>query len=351
MSLEWYRRKDGTLTYSYKFRWRKQTYRGYIGPVSKKTALDEETKAKGQVAEGRYAPTAASEVPRLEPFVRTWFIHWYQTGHRLRSTKTTEARLRLHLLPYLGSYRLTALTTGVIDDYRTARYQEGAHRRTINGELTTLSLVLRKAREHGDLPPTVPAKIPWFPEEESEIRVLSDAEEATLLLAATPHLRPLIRFALQTGLRRDELLHLTWEHLDLRRCEVVVTSLRAKNRKSRRVPLNATALEILSELPSSRSSAARVFGYRAIDNQFWRASAKAGLAGVSCHTLRHSFATRALERGVNVRTVQRWLGHSSIKMTERYLHPTEPYEREAIERLSESASVRKMHRDTSTGSS
>ncbi len=66
--------------------------------------------------------------------------------------------------------------------------------------------------------------------------MLSEAEEAQVLLAAPPRLQPLITVALQTGLRKMELVTLTWPQVDWERQEVVVISGRAKNRRMRRVP-------------------------------------------------------------------------------------------------------------------
>jgi len=176
-----------------------------------------------------------------------------------------------------------------------------------------------------------PPSIGWLPTEEKEIRLLSEAEEAQVLLAAPPRLQPLITVALQTGLRKMELVTLTWPQVDWERQEVVVISGRAKNRRMRRVPMTETVRDLLAQLaqgPTDRDN--RVFGYRSLTASFERAVARSGLAGVSPHALRHTFATRALERGVDIRTVQRWLGPQSLRQTERYLHPSNANEREAM---------------------
>jgi integrase len=167
--------------------------------------------------------------------------------------------------------------------------------------------------------------------DQSPTRVLSTPEEALLLNACNSHLRPLVVFGLHTGLRAGELCSLTWEHIDVDRQLVRVVSGTAKSRRERAIPLTPTAWQVLEDRRSADASPeGRVFSYRSFASPFNAAVKRAGLQGVTPHTLRHTMATRALERGVNIRTVQRWLGHASVTQTERYTHPSPTYEREAI---------------------
>lgn len=341
-------RKDGTIIWYWKFRWRRKSYQGYIGPVSRTTAKRVERQKKVEIAEGQYRPpTSDVEAPTLDVFSPR-FLAWYETDRRPRSALRYEQRLRCHLRPYLGHLRLDRLTTATVDAYRVARRGERAKPSTINGELTTLSLLLRKAVEWGVVAATQKPAITWLAKDEKTIRVLSEQEEATLLLAAPPRLKPLIIFGLHTGLRKAELLTLTPENIDWDRREVIVVSTRAKNRRTRRIPLSETAWAVLQEVSAAEMARQqRLFGYRAINSTVAIAVTRAQLPGIGLHTLRHTFATRALERGVNIRTVQRWLGHQSLVQTERYLHPSSHYEREAIKLLdgpSVHANVHTTHR-------
>ncbi len=148
MSLWSRQRKDGTLVYYYKFRWRKRTYQGYIGPVSKTTAKRVELQKKVEGAEGSYQVAARAPAPTFDAFAPRC-LAWYATGHRPGSYDRYEARLRLHLLPYLGPLRLDQCTTAVVDEYRTVRHAEGASASSLNGELRVLNQMARKAREWG----------------------------------------------------------------------------------------------------------------------------------------------------------------------------------------------------------
>ena len=338
--METYRRKDGLISRSIKFQFHGRTYRRGLGPVSLAEYKRAERQARVEAANGTFdTPAPPRAVPTLADFAPI-FLDAYAVDARPRTLEDYAARLDNHLHRWLGSIRLDAITPRVLDDYRTKRRQEGAAPRSINGELTTLSSLLAKAVTRGELPAALKPKMPWMRTEERSIRVLSASEEDRLLFAATPRLRPLIRFALQTGLRRNELLHLTWADIDWSRREVVVIGTRAKSRHRRAVPLNRAALAVLRELQGQPVRHGRIFGYIWVNHLFIHAAQKAGLPGVSCHTLRHTFATRCLEADppVNIRMLQQWLGHASLAVTQRYLHPTQAYEREAIERLGEPSS-------------
>lgn len=339
MSIESYKLKNGLISRGYKFFFQGQVYRRWLGPVSLKHAKLAEQKARVQAAEGTHPPprrqqrqTVAASVVQIPTFLEyaPTFLTSYAVDARPRSVRTYEDRLNLHILPYFSTLLLSQASTGVIDAYRTARRQEGASPNTINGELATLSRLLRSAVEWGYISKASLGMIHWLRIEERSIRVLSDVEEGRLLFGATPTLRPLIRFALQTGLRKMELLTLTWANIDLVSKEVTVVATVAKNRRSRAIPLNRAALEALKD---ARSKDGRVFGYHSISAPMDRVQKKTGLLGINCHSFRRTFATRCLEAGINIRTLQRWLGHSSLATTQKYVNPGDAYEKAAIELL------------------
>lgn len=340
MALEKYRLKNGLISLSYKFVYRGRTYRGHLGPISLRQAKLAELQARVLAAEGRHplpkrqqtAPTAPQRVPTFDQFTDR-FLESFAVDARPSSVRIYANRLNVHLLRYFADRRLDEATPDLLDAYRTIRRQEGASARTVNNELTTLSAMLRKAVDLGIIPKSSRGPIPWLKVEEKPIRTLSPEDEAKLLLAATPRLRPLIRFALQTGLRRAELERLTWDDIDLKRREVTVVAHHAKNRHRRTVPLSRAALQVLHEVQVPRHG--RVFGYVSIGQVMEDAIEHAGLTGVSCHSLRRTFATRCLEAGINVETVRIWLGHSKLTTTQLYVSPSAAYGRQAIELLGE----------------
>ncbi len=142
----------------------------------------------------------------------------------------------------------------------------------------------------------------------------------------------IVALAAESGLRAGEILSLTWADIDLTRG---IARVRGKYDKERVVllgPIGASALEALAQSVRPRPYDRVVpITYQALYKRVKALARRAGLdeARVRPHVLRHTFATEALRRGVNLAVLQRLLGHSDIKVTQRYLHlVTDDIERE-----------------------
>jgi len=148
---------------------------------------------------------------------------------------------------------------------------------------------------------------------------------------------PELDLALNTGLRLSEMYGLTWENVNVSR--KVLTIPRSKNGEARHVPLNATAVTVLLELLKRGDGTGRVIrnakGLPLSDPRYWfEPSLRAAeIRDFSWHCLRHTFASRLVMSGVDLRTVQELLGHKSIAMTVRYSHLSPTHTLAAVERL------------------
>lgn len=161
--------------------------------------------------------------------------------------------------------------------------------------------------------------------EAERTRVLSPAEEAKLLEACEKwrkHLRPIIIFAIETGLRRGEIMTLKWSSIDLGRRQLRVESLNSKTLRSRLVPLSGRACEVLTELwrNSRQSKFDLVFGNSDFKKGFNTACDEADLKDVHFHDLRHTAITRWLERGISPAIAMKASGHSQMKTFMRYVN-------------------------------
>ena len=141
------------------------------------------------------------------------------------------------------------------------------------------------------------------------------------------HLRPIVLTALNTGLRRSELFHLRWEDVDLAAKWLRVNGETAKNGQTRRVPLNAEALAILQGWRKQASDTeTHVFPsvggrrLKRIDRAWHGLRKRAGMDGFRFHDLRHHFASRLVQSGIDLNTVRELLGHADITMVLRYAH-------------------------------
>lgn len=167
------------------------------------------------------------------------------------------------------------------------------------------------------------AKVKRFREPAGRVRFISEGEEKLLEeKIANPLHWKMAQFALNTGLRQSEQFKLRWENIDMERRTLFIP--RSKSGESRTVPLNDKALEILRSLTSwmtspwvfpSQNPASPMDARHFYGRVFLPALEAANLKGeVNWHTLRHTFASRLVMAGVDLRTVQSLMGHKTIAM-------------------------------------
>jgi len=187
---------------------------------------------------------------------------------------------------------------------------------------------------------------------ESRLPAVLSREEVRALLACvrTPHNRAYLTTVYACGLRLQEALHLEVADIDSDRMMIHVH--RGKGAKDRFVPLPKATLARLRQhwrshrhpqllLPAygrdsrSAASATQPMAISSVQGAFRAAKVQAGITkkAVSVHTLRHSYATHMLETGVNLRSIQQYLGHTSLETTMVYLHLTHKGQEDAVARL------------------
>jgi site-specific recombinase XerD len=171
-----------------------------------------------------------------------------------------------------------------------------------------------------------------YPERrEYKLPVILSKEEVHTILSCITNLKhkALISTLYACGLRLGELLNLTLKDIDSQR--MLVRIEQGKGKKDRYVPLPGNLLELLRAYYKKykpyyylfEGQSGGKYAARSVQNVFKRAVARAGVKKhVSVHTLRHSYATHLLESGVDVRVIQKLLGHASIKTTQIYTQVT-----------------------------
>ena len=162
--------------------------------------------------------------------------------------------------------------------------------------------------------------------------MLSSGEEKKLFPELAPRIRPFVLFLLHTGLRYREALNLPWASVDLARRRVKVE--KTKGKRARFIPINSVLLDLLMKLRDTKKGA-NVFPFKSVRTGFENACKRAGIDDLTFHDLRRTFGTRLLERGVDIVTISKLYGHSSVLVTQNYLHPSDALSVEAVERLTE----------------
>lgn len=239
---------------------------------------------------------------------------------------------------FFGTQRdLSDIRPVEIEKYKMYRYEtvSGA---TVNRELALLKRMFNLAIDWDLFLAANPVRrVKFFREFTIRARVLSIEEEEKLIRHASPFMQDLMVFGLHTGLRVGEIFSLRWSDVDLEKN--ILNILAQKTGKTRTVPLNSSGLKVLRAWEMNRKND-HVFyncqtGNRFVDLKagFSLACRKAKIDGVSWHTLRHTFASRLLERGVDIVTVQQLLGHSTVTVTMRYAHTSLDSKRAAVEKL------------------
>jgi integrase len=240
--------------------------------------------------------------------------------------------------------RLGEITSEDVANYHTARAEK---KPSANAELGFLKMVFKRAVEWGELTRNPADPVKPFRIAATKLRILTDAEVALLLNAASPTLVPVLRVLLTTGMRPHEVFALRWEHdgwdterglctsiLALGKKVIFVPGLLAKNHKDREVPLSPELVEMFGALPRDPKLEGKVFPWGDCPPAFTEAVKAAKLKNVTLYTLKHTAASRMIRAGVDIVTVSEILGHSDIKMTMIYCHSDGQSKRDAVEWVS-----------------
>jgi len=249
-----------------------------------------------------------------------------------------DEQMLTHLTEYFGSETpLGQIVPVDIEGYKVHR-RTVVSGSTVNRELALLKRMFNLAIEWDLFVDRNPVcRVKFFREFNIHRRVLSIDEEERLLRNAAPFLQDLIVFALNTGLRIGEIFPLQWSHVDLE--NGVLNVFAPKTGKIRPVPINADTRRVLDAWALDRKNEFVFYNYETgkpfvdLKTGFALACKKAGISGVTWHTLRHTFASRLLERGADIVTVQQLLGHSTVIVTMRYTHTNLDSKRAAVEKL------------------
>ncbi|WP_420417396.1 tyrosine-type recombinase/integrase [Pacificispira sp.] len=250
--------------------------------------------------------------------------------HNRSFMATTRYRIEF-LRKNFGHMTLGQITAKAIQDFAEKRL-DVVSRDTVSRDLSVLRAVLNRAKRDGRLR-EVPV-FPRFPKPRARKRWLTLREEERLLAVASPHMKPLIRFAIDTGGRMSELLRLDWRYVDIERR--IVTFVETKNGEDRTVRLCDRAVAVLEELGPEEDGP--VFTFRgqsvaSVKKAFMATRDRAGLYDVRFHDLRHTFASRLVQGGLPLYHVMQMTGHKSLDMVQRYAHLAPDYQDAAVEVL------------------
>jgi len=261
------------------------------------------------------------------------------------SSETSRWRIFSSFLDEKGVIKLKDITPELIEEFKS-RVRETTSATNFNNCLRVIKAMLNKAVEWKCLRENPLKQVKELKENNvRELRYLKTEEIIRVLDAADLLMQKVIKILLNTGLRRAELVYLQWEDIDFQNKLVKVQSkpeygFHPKSYKPRSIPMNSEVEKILMDLPQAGKYVFDNGKNQPIHAENWflrkfkKITKRAGIKGACIHTLRHTFASYLVMSGVDLRTVQELLGHSSIQVTERYSHLSPDHRMRAVEILS-----------------
>ena len=198
---------------------------------------------------------------------------------------------------------------------------------TVKRDLSVLSSAINTAIIEWNIPLKMNpvSKIRWKHTDQARDRRFEDGEESQLLSHATPFMARMITVAVETAVRRSELLRIKRSHINFfkQTLEIGLT----KTDKPRTIPLSSSALKALKEqlrasdkvIPMEEQPIFQITGSR-LFKDFQRLREEIGIINFRWHDLRHEATSRLFEKGLNMMEVASITGHEDLKMLKRYTH-------------------------------
>ncbi|MDN4501588.1 site-specific integrase [Alteromonadaceae bacterium BrNp21-10] len=350
---------------------------GIHGHITPTQARDLAKAKAGEVANGvdvqeskklAKRETLKAKHTKLDAFLDISYKDWLETRNAKTASKTI--KIIKTAFPELMDRQLSSITAWEIEKWRAEKKKTGMKPATINSYVNPLKGAMSRAVEWGLIESHDLYKVKALKVDNSRIRFLDKNEEARLRKALqvrdkrikderengnkfrqqrnyplleelrdrhfADHIQPLVLLAINTGMRKGEMLNLRWESVDLTNKVVTVIAENAKSGKSRHIPLNNEAFLTLRGWLDDTKDHGFVFeGQKGkpitdIKKAWNNLLAEANINGFNFHDLRHHFASRLVMASVDLNTVRELLGHSDLTMTLRYAHLAPEHKASAV---------------------
>lgn len=259
------------------------------------------------------------------------YLEYSKANKRPKSYERDVVNLK-HLNAYFENYHLHEIRPELIEKYKAERLEKVSPA-SVNRELATLKNMYTKAIQWEYVKDNPAKTVKLLKEPPGRLRYLEKEEIKKLIDSCAPHLKPIVIMALNTGMRRGEILNLKWSDISLKNRNILVRN--SKSNTSRIIPMNDTVYKTLKSTPKKGEYLFNLDGNKIgdIKKSFKNALKRAGIEGFRFHDLRHTFASHLAMLGCNLKTIQELLGHKDIKMTFRYAHLTQSNLRETVQKL------------------
>ncbi len=303
--------KNGTCTIDYRDNLGKRRRKTITG--SKTLAKEVLNKIKTKIAEGTYFPERVKQsITFKEATEKYWKLHACTSKGASKSKYVIDS-----LVKKFGFQRLDQITTSDIQAFYNDKIQKTSPS-TANRNFTVIRAIFNRAIAWDLFKGENPCnKVSRKRSNPAKLRFLSKEEMELLLNNAPDSIKPLLQCALMTGMRRGEILNLTWKDVDLENGMIYVRD--SKSGKSREIPMIPELIEIFNKLDKNKNI---IFDITipCLRKRYYKLLNSVGITDCCFHTLRHSFASHFVMNNGSLSALQKILGHSSITLTMRYAH-------------------------------
>jgi integrase len=344
--------------------WIRFTYKGKQHRVptetkDKKLAEKIHRKVMHDIDEGKWFAMHAHADKTLADLLDKYLKEYATPNKAASSVKGDEAMIK-EMKEFFGNTLLQDVTPSLVSGFKTKCREKGLSPATINHRRTLLRHAFNLAIKEWQWCSENPVeRVSRERVSNGRDRWLTLEEEASLLKCCVLHptlkenkegstywLQEVVIFALNTGMRQDEILSLEWRNADLFRKTVLV--VKSKNGEKRTIPMNQKVFDLLKAKAKERknddkfvfaSEAGTKILRRNLMRAFYHARDRAKIDDFTFHDLRHTFATRLAQSGVDLYKIQKLLGHKTITMTQRYSHHCPESLRSGVEVLDKISTV------------
>jgi integrase len=288
-----------------------------------------------EIAEGRFLDKKSEDKIKFEVFADEYLELHSKVNNK--SWKKSDCNNLKILKEHFSGKSLSDITPLLIDKFKAERIKK-VKPATVNRSLECLKSLFNKAIAWQKFAGSNPVKqIKLLKENNKRLRFLEREEIVKLLSNCQKYLKPIVVIALNTGMRRGEILGLKWRDIDIKRG--IIYLYNTKNGEKREVPVNEqvkTALIRTRKHPQSEYIFCNKDGSRMthVSKSFATALRKSGIKDFKFHDMRHTFASHLVMAGVDLNTVRELLGHKSLAMTLRYSHLSPDFKKRAVDVLS-----------------
>ncbi len=315
-----YRRKDSSIWWMSFCHGNKQ-YKRSTGTEDKKTAEKIYNTIKAKIILGRWIPENEQE---RKDYLFNDLVEKYLPFSLGRHKSEARQYSIKKLNRIFGKFKLDNITIEVVEKFQSALLSEGLQAGGINRQVSLLKAMMAKACDWNMISEShlkEIRKVKPLKGEKTRLRYLSVEECGRLISECPERLRPVVIFALNTGMRRGEILNLRWKDVDMKNKIILLPNISTKTMQKREIPLNETAYRLLASMVRPLNDDEKIFKLQVrIREDFERACKKANIHDFRFHDLRHTFASHLVMSGVDIQTVSKLLGHTTLTMTLRYAH-------------------------------